>query len=99
MGKHYIGMRLEGEIGRFSRQLSDEEFDPIAKRGLPPGFLAWHLEDDEDTSNSDRCRLLRKRPLVVAQGGSFGLLSVGDDDCVCSPFPLADPIAVLESRS
>lgn len=67
-GVHYIGIQIDGVWGRFVQQLSDAEFEPIAKRGLPKGFRAYHFGTGETVKTSERIRVFAKRPLVRVNG-------------------------------
>lgn len=67
MAKHFFGKMIDGVLGRFRPEFSDEEFEAaIAHNGgyLPQGWKAWHLEDNEVVTNSKRVQALSKRPEI-----------------------------------
>jgi hypothetical protein len=60
--EHHLGMRVDGQIGRFANGgMTEEEFAELTRRGLPKGWVAWHA----GTVNPDA---LRKVPLVEVLG-------------------------------
>lgn len=63
MIEHHLGMRVDGQIGRFANGgMTAEEFAELTEWGLPSGWVAWHA----GTANGDA---LRKVPLVTDEHG------------------------------
>jgi len=75
MPKHMIGIILTDQDGNRPQTLlffdvfGDDEFDRIAAVGLPSGFVAYHLEDDETIENSERVQELAKLPTCISPFG------------------------------
>jgi hypothetical protein len=68
MRRHILGRRINGELCRFQGVLTDAEFEDVARIGLPQGWVAWHLEEDEAAENSERVRMIRDLPAVSIDG-------------------------------
>lgn len=46
---HIFGKRIKGpdgveRLGRFLKEYTDEEFQALTIRGLPKGWVAWHVD-------------------------------------------------------
>jgi hypothetical protein len=70
MARHIIGNRLNelGSLVRFTHEYSDAEFEELVSfvgGFLPPGWVAWHLEDDKNIENSMRVQALLQIPSYV----------------------------------
>ena len=86
MGQHVIGMRVQGEMGRFLDVFDDAAFDALIDSlggDLPAGFVAWHLDSHEWAGNSRKAAKIGAHPIITRQYGRddavqlepFGMLS------------------------
>lgn len=94
---HFFGMHIGNVLCRFNAVVDDVEFQTLAKDGLPPGWVAWHIPDGENVDNSQRCRDLRTRPIVVSVGGRLEAYNTGDGRVVSVPYPTPHPRDVIQS--
>lgn len=65
MGVHYLGVKQDGIMARFSHEYTDDEFYSLVDEVggfLPPDWKAWHLEDGEALLNSKRVQAIAKFP-------------------------------------
>lgn len=94
MATHFLGKKIGYVLTRFIKPLNDEQFNEVSERGLPDGWVAWHLEDGEDVDNSERVKALSERPIaVVLSNGALGNLKTPKGVDICEiPYPVADPI-------
>lgn len=63
MGVHFIGVKQDGTMTRFTHEYTDEEFYSLIDDVggiLPTGWKAWHLEDGETLTNSKRVQAIAK---------------------------------------
>lgn len=95
MDTHYFGIRLGGKLARFTASVRDDEFLALTRDGLPEGWVAWHIPDGENVDNSDRCRSLRKLPIVVIVSGGLAAFPVPEHGPVHSPYPTPHPGDIL----
>lgn len=92
MAQHFFGIRLDGgRLARFSQSVDDAKFERMTASGLPPGWVAWHIEEGENRSNSQRVAALAELPIVVVYDGQLAPMTVAKAGPIVSPFPLADP--------
>lgn len=75
MSKHFFGIKLGDQRGRFYKEFTDQEFDALVfgQLGgrLPVGVFAWHLGDNEDITNSLRVQEIGKLPIVTSSWGGY----------------------------
>lgn len=94
---HYLGRRLSGKLARFTSPLSDKEFYALTSEGLPPGWVAWHLEPGENIDNSQRVQELSRLPVVVEVCGSIAAMEIpGGRAPIVSAYPTAHPAKWLK---
>jgi len=63
MGVHFIGVKQDGIMTRFTHEYTDADFHQLIDDVggiLPPGWKAWHLEDGETLRNSKRVQAIAK---------------------------------------
>lgn len=74
MGVHFLGVKQDGCMTRFTHEYTDSEFYQLIEEVggvLPPGWRAWHLEDGETSRNSKRVQAIAKHvPSVIALYGA-----------------------------
>lgn len=93
---HFFGIRLDdGKLARFSMPVRDAEFQALTAKGLPVGWVAWHIPDGENVDNSERCRELAKLPIVVLISGGLAGLEVPARGPIVSRFPTPHPGDVI----
>lgn len=95
---HYFGIRLNGKLSRFCSPVQDEEFRALTSRGLPVGWVAWHIRDGENVDNSERCRELAKLPIVVLVSGGLAAQEVPSHGPIISRFPTPHPGDVINGK-
>jgi hypothetical protein len=62
---HKFGIRIEGRIHALNGTLNDAEFEKATRDGLPPGMVAWHVDESEcDHPISKRVAGIRKLPMA-----------------------------------
>lgn len=99
MGNHYLGKRINGNLARFHGSISDSDFAEIANRGLPIGWVAWHVEDSENRHNSPRVAEFARRPLIGRNFDDLIAMNVDTDaDAIELPHPLASWRSEMESE-
>jgi hypothetical protein len=80
MAIHKLGRRNKktGELEAFVGTLNDVEFEREMDTliPLPPGWVAWHIEESEFDPLSERVTSLRERPVAC---DAFGPLSWRDE--------------------
>lgn len=86
---HYLGIRIDGTLTRFFDHLEDSAFEAATALGLPPNWVAWHLEPGESVDNSERARELAKLPIAVWAQGRLAAMKIPESGAIVSPFPLA----------
>ena len=65
---HFLGRHMstgngdETVLSRFARPLTEDEFAPLSKIGLPDGWVAWHIEGPRDRRFQE---LHKQVPVIV----------------------------------
>lgn len=73
---HKFGKRVDGRLGTFFGTLRDAEFCRVTRYGLPPGWVAWHVEESEiDDPSSPRVVEISELPILC--GGFYASLGHG----------------------
>jgi len=66
MGVHVVGMRINGELGRFMETFDDQQLDDLLHgRLIPSGFVCWHVEEEELDGHGLRVQAIGALPYVV----------------------------------
>lgn len=69
--KHYFGWKENGQLFRFFKGFSDEEFIQLfidLGGRLPAGIVSWHFKAHETIHNSSRVQEIAKLPLIKNRG-------------------------------
>lgn len=78
---HILG-QYRGSLGpaRFGRFFSDVEFELIQRAGLPKGWIAWHIREDEVR----KWKAMQMIPVMVQPGTNKPIDPIRElADCIC----------------
>lgn len=67
---HILGAKIEGKMCRFKKIYSEEEFKHLLNKlggVLPPGFVAWHIEEGKNVDNSTFVKKIANLPLIYSK--------------------------------